>query len=148
MCEMSKASQTRALEVWERLCRVHGAVAAALEKEMQPRAGIPLGWYEVLAQLKRAPGQMLRIQDLAGHAGLTESGASRRLDQMLKAGLVDRISCPTDRRGVYAHLTDQGYEAYLKAHAVFVASLDKSLAELRPQEAEGIRAALSRLEHR
>jgi DNA-binding MarR family transcriptional regulator len=144
MCEMSKASQARALEVWERLCRVHGAVAAALEKEMQPRAGISLGWYEVLAQLERAPDQMLRVQDLAGHAGLTESGASRRLDQMLKAGLVDRISCPTDRRGVYAHLTDQGGAAYARAHAVFVESLERGLSgQLNAADAEAIRTALS-----
>jgi len=146
ICEVSKVSQARAVEVWERLSRMHSSISATLEKEMQPQAGISLGWYEVLAELKRAPGEMLRFQDLAHEAGLTESGASRRLDQMLKAHLIERLSCPTDRRGVYAHLTEQGSQAYAKARAVFVSSIDKSLGrQLKPEEAEAMRATLSRL---
>jgi len=146
MCNMTKVSQERAVDVWERLSRMHTSISAALEKEMQPQAGITLGWYEVLAQLKRAPGEMLRFQDLAHVAGLTESGASRRLDQMLKAGLIERLSCPTDRRGVYAHLTPQGNRAYAKAHVVFVNSLDRSLSrQLKVADAEAIRATLSRM---
>ncbi|MFI5283473.1 MAG: MarR family winged helix-turn-helix transcriptional regulator [Candidatus Dormibacterales bacterium] len=143
---MTKASQARALEVWECLSRMHSSISAALEKEMPPRAGITLAWYEVLAKLKQAPGEMLRFQNLAHEAGLTESGASRRLEQMLKAGLIERLSCPTDRRGVYAHVTVMGNRAYGKAHAVFVASLDRNLGrQLNGADAEEIHAALSRL---
>jgi len=149
ICGVSKASQARAVEVWQRLSRVHSSISSALEKEMEPLAGISLGWYEVLAELKRAPGEMLRFQDLAHGAGLTESGASRRLDQMLKAGLIDRLSCPTDRRGVYAHVTPKGNQSYVKAHAIFVSSLDRSLAsQMNPEDAEAIRSTLARLGRR
>ena len=146
MCDVTKASQARALEVWECLSRMHASISAALEREMPPQAGITLGWYVVLAKLKQAPGEMLRFQNLAHEAGLTESGASRRLEQMLKAGLIERLSCPTDKRGVYAHITVIGNRAYAKAHAVFVASLDRNLGrQLRGADAEEIQAALSRL---
>jgi DNA-binding MarR family transcriptional regulator len=65
---------------------------------------------------------------------------------MIKAGLIDRHSCPTDRRGVYAHLTDKGRAAYEKAHTVFLRSLDDNLGTiLEPDEAEAVSAALSRL---
>ena len=100
ICDVSRASQERAVEVWDHLSRMHSSMLAALEKNMLPQAGISVGWYEVLAELKRAPDGMLRFQNLAKGAGLTESGASRRLEQMLKAGLIERLSCPTDRRGV------------------------------------------------
>ena len=60
---------------------------------------------------------------LPGSPGITDSGASRRIEQMIKAGLIDRHSCPADRRGVYAHLTEKGKAAYEKAYAVFVRSL-------------------------
>jgi len=146
MCAVSKVSQARAVEVWERISQLHGTVAAVLEKEMFPQAGITLGWYQVLGELKRAPGAMLRFQNLAKEAGLSESGASRRLEQMLKAGLIERVSCPTDRRGVYAHITDAGAKAHEKAHLIFIKSVDQALSsQLKPEEADAIRATLARL---
>lgn len=143
---MAKLTSTKAVQVWEGISRAHSSMTAALEKDMEPQAGIPLGWYQVLAHLKRAPRAMLRFQDLARVAGITDSGASRRLNQMIKAGLIDRHSCPTDRRGVYAHLTEKGTATYEKAHGVFLRSLDCNLAgHLQPGEADLVRAALSRL---
>jgi DNA-binding MarR family transcriptional regulator len=65
---------------------------------------------------------------------------------MIKAGLIDRHLCNTDRRGVYAHLTPKGKSAYTKAHAVFLNSLDRNLAtQLQPAEADLVHAALARL---
>ncbi|MEO8745031.1 MAG: MarR family transcriptional regulator [Candidatus Dormiibacterota bacterium] len=141
-----KVSSAKVLQVWEGISRAHGSMTAALEKDMLPNTGIPLAWYEVLAHLKRAPESMLRFQDLARVAGITDSGASRRVNQMITAGLIDRHTCPTDRRGVYAHLTDKGRAAYEKAHSVFVRSLERHLGSLlEPGEADVVHAALSRL---
>jgi DNA-binding MarR family transcriptional regulator len=65
---------------------------------------------------------------------------------MLRAGLIERLSCPSDRRGVYAHATDKGKAAYTKAHVVFVRSLERNLgSHLEPGEADLVHAALSRL---
>lgn len=143
---MQKLSSAKAVQVWEGISRAHCSMIAALEKDMVPETGIALGWYDVLSHLSRAPDSMLRFQDLARGAGLTDSGASRRLNQMIKSGLIDRHSCPTDRRGVYAHLTDQGMAAYKKAHAVFLRSLQRNLgSQLDPGEADVVHAVLSRL---
>jgi DNA-binding MarR family transcriptional regulator len=143
---VARLTSTKAVQLWEGIARAHSAMTAAIEKEMLPKAGVPLGWYEVLAHLRRAPNAMLRFQDLARIEGITDSGASRRLNQMIKAGLIDRLSCPTDRRGVYAHLTDKGTAAFEKAHAVFLRSLDRNLGTLlEPGEAEAVSAALQRI---
>ena len=143
---MAKLSSTKAELVWEGISRVHCSMIAALEKDMVPAAGITLGWYAVLASLHRAPATMLRFQDLAKVAGLTDSGASRRLNQMIGAGLIDRHSCPTDRRGVYAKLTAKGKATHAKAHAVFVNSLqDKLGSRLDPADADVVQAVLARL---
>jgi DNA-binding MarR family transcriptional regulator len=65
---------------------------------------------------------------------------------MIKADLIDRLSCPTDGRGVYAHLTPKGKAAFEKAHVVFLRSLERNLSShLQPDEAEQIQAALARL---
>src|SRR3977135_4283814 len=122
-----KLTSSKAEKVWEDISRAHCSMLAALEKDMLPQTGLAVAWYQVLAELIRAPDAMLRFQDLARVAGISESGASRRLNQMIKAGLIDRHSCPTDRRGVYAHLTAKGKNAYDKGHEVFLRSLDRHL---------------------
>ena len=138
----STADPTR---LWESLHRAHSVLTAAVEKDLVPEAGIPLAWYEVLSHLMQADNGLMRFQELAKVAGISDSGASRRLEQMMKAGLIDRQSCPTDRRGVYAHITDAGSVAYKRAHAVFVRSLKKNLAEhLSAGEADSLRLALER----
>ena len=124
---MAKTGADETTRLWEGLTRAHNLMTAALEKDLVPQAGVPLAWYEVLRHLTQAPGGLLRFQELAKVSGITDSGASRRLDQMIKAGFIDRQSCPTDRRGVYAHITDRGRSAYQRAHKVFVRSLTKNL---------------------
>jgi DNA-binding MarR family transcriptional regulator len=146
MSPVSKVSRAKALELWEVLCRAHGTMIAAIEKDMLPEAGMPLAWYEVLHHLTRAPQGLMRYQDLAKVTGISDSGASRRLEQMVNAGLIDRKSCPTDRRGVYAHITAAGEAGFARAHAVFLSSLDRNLAShLEPDDADAMSAALSRL---
>jgi DNA-binding MarR family transcriptional regulator len=146
MSAVSKVSRAKAVQLWEGLSRAHTTMTAALEKDMLPEAGMPLGWYEVLLNLSRSPLGMMRFQELAKVAGITDSGASRRLDQMIKAGLIDRRSCPTDRRGVYAHITATGKAGFERAHAVFLRSLDRNLGRhLEPDQADAMNAALSRL---
>ena len=46
---------------------------------------------------------------------LSPSGATRRVDGMVRRGLVARRQCPTDRRGSYAVLTDDGTERLREA---------------------------------
>lgn len=141
-----KSRSAGAAQVWEGLARVHSAVTASLERDMVPEAGMPLAWYEVLLHLSRSAGGMMRYQDLARVAGISNSGASRRLEQMTRAGLIDRRSCPTDRRGVFAHITTKGEAAFEKAHGVFLRSLERNFGKsLKAGDAEAISAALNSL---
>ena len=60
--------------------------------------------------LARAPDRRMRRVDLAGHILLTQSGITRLLQGLEDSGLVERAACDTDRRVVYALLTDKGFE--------------------------------------
>ena len=143
------ARSSKVAQLWEGLERAHTSMTSALERDMVPEAGMPLAWYEVLVHLSRAPGGMMRYQDLAKLAGITNSGASRRLEQMTKAGLIERRSCPTDRRGVFAHVTAKGEAAFKRAHTVFLKSLERNFGDaIDPGDANAISAALSRLNRR
>src|ERR687883_2071606 len=73
-----------------------------------PRAarGVPGAWLALL----RAPDHRMRRVDLAEHVLLTQSGITRLLQGLERAGLVERADCPTDGRVVYAQLTQRGYD--------------------------------------
>lgn len=134
------------VQLWERLTRAHNLMSAALEKDMLPSAGIPLAWFEVLDHLTRAPGGLLRFQELARVSGITDSGASRRLDQMIKAGVIERQECPTDRRGAFAHITPEGKAAHRRAHSVLNRSLLENLTRhLGPDELATLQEALGKI---
>lgn len=142
---MARLTGNKAEQLWEGISRAHCSITTAIEKDMLPATGISLSWYEVLSHLSEAPDTRLRFQDLARVVGISDSGASRRLNQMIKAGLIERFLCASDRRGVYALMTDKGKATYVKAHAVFVRSIERNLKQLEPGEAELVQTALSRL---
>jgi len=81
----------------------------------------------------------MRRVDLADQVLLSASGVTRLLDGLERQGLVERASCSTDRRVVYAVLTDTGLDRLRNAaeshfgevDAVFGARFDaEELAEL------------------
>ncbi len=64
--------------------------------------------FEVLLRLGRSPAHRLRMTDLATQADLSTSGVTRVVDRLERSGMVRRESCPSDRRGSFAVLTDAG----------------------------------------
>ncbi|MCW2811218.1 MAG: MarR family transcriptional regulator [Friedmanniella sp.] len=73
------------------------------------RFGLDLGEYEILVTLSESPERRVRMSELATAVHQSRSRLTHTVSRMEKAGLVDRQTCPTDRRGVWAHLTDQGF---------------------------------------
>jgi MarR family 2-MHQ and catechol resistance regulon transcriptional repressor len=89
------------------------SVLGKVQAELDRTAGVPVTWLEVLLRLARAPDHRMRMADLARQVGLSTSGLTRLVDRAEAAGHVRRESCPTDRRGALAVLTEQG-EALLR----------------------------------
>jgi MarR family 2-MHQ and catechol resistance regulon transcriptional repressor len=81
--------------------------------------GLPRIWLEVLLRVARSPRGELRMADLAAQVALSPSGLTRAVDKIEEAGLVSRVSCPSDRRGAFVRLTEAGrerLEAMIPAH--------------------------------
>ena len=102
------------LAVWASFLRAHTVVMAKLERELQDERDLPLAWYDVLYQLTRHGGE-LRMQELARSVLLSKSGLTRLVDRMEDAELVQRRSCPSDRRGTYVGLTGDGRDTLRRA---------------------------------
>jgi DNA-binding MarR family transcriptional regulator len=96
------------MRAWRSLLVAHSRLIARLDAELQSSQGMSVQDYGVLVHLSEAEGGRMRMSELADRLLLSPSGLTRRLDGLVRSGLVDRLRCPTDRRGAYAVLTDAG----------------------------------------
>ena len=72
--------------------------------------GMSVREYDVLYTLARAPGQALRLRELAQSSLLTQPSLSRLVERLEADGLVRRGPVEGDRRGTAVALTDAGRE--------------------------------------
>ena len=86
----------------------HDGLTANLSRRLLADWGMNHQTFEVLLRLSRSPQQRLRMSDLAAQVTMSASGLSRAVDRLERDGLVQRVDCPTDRRSIYASLTDAG----------------------------------------
>jgi len=96
------------LAAWSTFLRAHARVTRELEHELEAEQDLSLADYDLLHQLAVADGRRLRMSELANRLALSRSGATRLVDRLEAAGLVDRQTCATDRRGYWATVTDAG----------------------------------------
>jgi DNA-binding MarR family transcriptional regulator len=99
------------MAAWRGMVEVYADVMASLEAESVERHGLTGGDYAVLVNLSEAPDERLRMCDLACALHLSPSGITRRLDGMVKQGLVAREPSTADRRVMLAVLTPAGRTA-------------------------------------
>jgi DNA-binding MarR family transcriptional regulator len=108
--------------------------------------GLTLNDYDVLLHLAQAPGRRLRRVDLAQSVVLTQSGITRLLAGLEDAGLVERASCDTDGRVVYAQLTPTGLAKLRAAAATHLAGIRELFSErFSAAELETLARLLARL---
>jgi DNA-binding MarR family transcriptional regulator len=96
------------MQAWRAVLRAHASLLNEIDKELVAEHRMPLADFEVLTQLADAPDHSQRMTELARSVLLSPSGLTRRLDGLVKSGLVERRPCPNDGRGLLAVLTDQG----------------------------------------
>ena len=114
------------LEAWKRFLRAHAALTRQLSADLVAEHGLTINDYEVLLHLSRAEEQRLRRVDLAERVILTASGITRLLEGLERGGYVERDSCPSDRRVVYAKLTDAGLDKLREASRTHLAAWTSS----------------------
>jgi DNA-binding MarR family transcriptional regulator len=98
------------LAAWRAFLRAHSTMLRRISSDLDEVGLPPLTWYDVLAALRDAPERSLRQVELAERVLLSNSGLSRLVDRIERDGLVERTSCPTDRRSFHVRLTDDGAE--------------------------------------
>jgi DNA-binding MarR family transcriptional regulator len=140
------STTTTQSELWASLMRGQALLADAVSDRLEAEAGIPLAWYEVLAALADAPEGALRMQDLGQSTWLSKSGLTRLADRIEEAGYLSRASCPTDRRGTFAVITETGRAKVRDARPIFArASQDLFFEHLSARERDVLRSAMNKI---
>jgi len=103
------------MQAWRAFLEAHAAISKTMEREMREECGFPLSWYDALVQLHEAGGS-LRMHELADRLLLSRSATTRFADRLERAGLIERRSAMSDRRGTVVLLTVEG-KAELKRTA-------------------------------
>jgi DNA-binding MarR family transcriptional regulator len=98
--------------LWRQFVETHAAIVRRLDDDLRVQSGLTLSSYEVMVELVRAPGNRLRMAELAERLLFTRSGVTRLVDRLERAGFVERSECPHDGRGVYAILTQKGFDTF------------------------------------
>lgn len=131
------------IAAWRALARAFGEATRSQERLLEG-TGLDLAEYDVLVTLAQGPPEGMRPTDLADSALLTKSGMTRLLQRVEDRGLIERRSCPTDRRAHYIALTALGRSRLRRAAPALLRGLASLLAGLAPHDL----AALQRISER
>lgn len=131
------------LAAWQAFLRASIRLMDRLDAELDGH-GLSLADYEILVNLSDEPAGELRMTELAARTLVSRSGLTRRLDRLVESGLVERRNCPTDRRGVFAVLTEDGRERLRIAAPTHVEGVRRHfISQLEGQDLVALAASLN-----
>jgi len=131
---------------WLNFVRAHAAITRQMDADLIAAHGLTLSDYEVLLRLSEAPDNRMRRVDLAEAVVLTQSGITRLLAGLEDSGLVERAACETDRRVVYAQLTEEGHAKFRAAGRTHLEGIRALFADhFSPDELELLADLFGRL---
>jgi DNA-binding MarR family transcriptional regulator len=133
-------------DAWKAIARTHAAVSIRLQEALAQGDFPPLPWYEVLASIAETPERQMRMGDLAEALVITRGGLTKLVDRLVKAGLLERTFCATDRRVSYASLLPAGASLLEEMRPVIVGELEAAFStRLSAGEAKAMSETLERV---
>jgi DNA-binding MarR family transcriptional regulator len=133
-------------EAWEALSSTYAAVSLRLQEALAQNDFPPLPWFDLLCAVAAAPEERMRMGELAEALVMTRGGLTKLVDRLVKAGLLERTFCETDRRVSYATLLPAGAEMLAEMRPVVATELAASFAgRLDATQAHELRGNLERL---
>ncbi|NIS08172.1 MAG: MarR family transcriptional regulator [Candidatus Dadabacteria bacterium] len=116
--------ETRA---WVGFVKAQQAVLEKLDEDLKNRGFPPMSWYDVLLELEKTKDGRLRQKELGELILLSKYNVSRLLDRLEREGLIRRMPCKEDTRGVFAVITAKGKKLRRKMWPVYYESIKEHL---------------------
>lgn len=126
--------------------RAHRVLFDQVDREFRGKQGLSLALWEVLVILSMAPEMRLRMVDITRHMLVSKSNVTHLIDQLVRVGMVRREASASDRRLVYAIMTDVGIEAVSQGGDVFNETARTHFAEhMTATEVQKLASGLSKV---
>jgi DNA-binding MarR family transcriptional regulator len=121
-----------------------------IDRDLKTKHGLTGAEYEILVRLSESPDRRLRMAELAESASQSRSRLSHTCGRLEAKNLLYRETCPGDKRGVYAVLTDEGFEVLDKAARDHVMTVRRYFVDvMEPGDLEAVgrafRAVIDRI---
>ncbi|GAA1448419.1 MarR family winged helix-turn-helix transcriptional regulator [Leifsonia poae] len=131
---------------WRTLAALHNFIENELERALTANVKLSVVEYTVLDALSRQDGWHMRMQQLARASALSPSATTRLVNRLEERGLLTRVLCDDDRRGIYTELTAAGHHLLDRARPIHDDALESALSQANDlPELAGLIAALPQL---
>ncbi|MFH9859863.1 MarR family winged helix-turn-helix transcriptional regulator [Streptomyces sp. NPDC017202] len=125
--------------IWRSYLHATTLLEDHMDRQLQRDAGMPHVYYGLLVKLAESPHNRLRMTELARDAKITRSRLSHAVARLEKNGWVRREDCPSDKRGQFAVLTDEGLDVLRSAAPGHVAAVRNALFDrLTPEQQKSL----------
>ncbi|MEU8300179.1 MarR family transcriptional regulator [Micromonospora sp. NPDC048909] len=146
---MTESLDSARLAAWRAYIESSQRLFTQLEEDLRADSELSFADYHVLVLLSEAPGQRLRMGELASRLVFSPSRLTYQISTMQRRGLVTRQPCPDDRRGSEAVLTAAGLLTLRDAAPHHLASVRTHLMDdLDDDEVACLTRVFERLGHR
>lgn len=136
----------KVVAVWIKLFRLERSLLNTVNQNLRKAGFPPLGWYDILWELKKTPTHRLRPLEIEQRVLLTQYNLSRLIDRMVKKSYVSRKSCGNDKRGQWIVLTEQGKVLREQMWPIYAASIQQYLGlRLQVEEVKFLNDILTKL---
>ena len=131
---------------WTGLVRSGQNLLQSVETALKDKGLPPPTWYDVLWELEKARPRGLRLNDLGTRILLDKYNVTRLVTRLEKEGLVRRMNCPGDGRGIVALITPKGSRLRKRMWPVYSRAVREELfSKLSRSEIASLRTLLSRI---
>jgi DNA-binding MarR family transcriptional regulator len=146
MTDAGDALEPAELRAWTAFLTAGHLLDHEIERQLKRDGGLSHPEFEVLVRLHRADGGRLRMSDLAREVMISKSRLTYQITRLEQAGLVKRTGCESDRRSVWAELTEDGAATLDRVRPGHRRVVREALIDvLSPEEIELLGDALARV---
>ncbi|MDI9893306.1 MarR family transcriptional regulator [Rhodococcus sp. IEGM 1381] len=117
---------------WLALAVLHGRIESRIERALQTNHNLSAREYwllDVLGRQHDGVGGHLQMKQVADAVVLSQSATTRLVTRLEDRGLLTRYLCPTDRRGIYTDVSEEGLTLLEAARPTNDAALREALDE-------------------
>lgn len=112
---------------WRRFIAAQAKIHEGLDRQLQRDAGLPPGYYQIMAMLSESEGRQLRMLELARMVQSSQSRLTHAVNRLEENGWVLREKAAADGRGRTVFLTEDGWQKVKDSAPGHVAEVRKLL---------------------